>query len=113
VFVYYSGKTDPEDTLNWSEIENTLNIIRENVVTAAETTKKYTSFKKYYDDTYKHRRKDVDPNQTFKSPVVYNQIYGFYNFKERDLNDIKFPKKKCEETKYQESIIMSGKEFMK
>lgn len=80
---------------------------------SAETTKKYSSFKQYYDDTYKHKRKNVAPNETFKSPVIYSQSYGFYNFKEKDLNYIKFPKRKCEETKYQESIIMSGKEFMK
>lgn len=76
-------------------------------------SKKYTSFKKYYDDTYKHKRKEVGPSEVFKSPVTYGQNYGFFKFQDRDLNHIKYPKKKCEETKYAESIIMTGKQFMK
>lgn len=78
-----------------------------------QKSRNYTSFKQYYDDTYKHRRKEIAPNQIFKSPITYNQNYGFYNFQVKELNELKYPKRKCEETKYAEAIIMTGKEFMK
>jgi hypothetical protein len=62
---------------------------------------------------YKHKRKQVNPNDTFKLPVTFSQSYGFHKFNERDLNELKYPKKKCDETKYAESIIMSRQTFTK
>ena len=62
---------------------------------------------------YKHRRKEAAPTEVFKLPVTYGQNYGFHKFQQRNLNEIKYPKIKCEETKYAESMIMTGKQFMK
>ena len=65
-------------------------------------------------DIYKLRwLKSENPNETFKMPVTYGQDYGFNKFLERDLNEVRYPKIKCEETKYSESIIMTGQQFMK
>jgi len=49
----------------------------------------------------------------FKLPVSSGQQYGFYTFKERNLNDKRYPKRKCEETKYGEAMVMAGKVFIK
>lgn len=87
--------------------------IREVLNETVDKSKEYTSYGKYYNDMYKHKRKDVNPNESFKIPVTYGQNYGFYNFIERNLNDVRYPKKKSEETKYAESIIMTGKHLMK
>lgn len=87
--------------------------IREDLNSKANNSIKYSSFQKYHDDNYKHKRVEINPNETFKSPLTYNHGYGFYKFNERNLNEIKYPKKKCEETKYAESIILTGNKFMK
>jgi hypothetical protein len=62
---------------------------------------------------FKHRRNEVSPNETFKMPVTFGQNYGFNKFLERDLNYDRYPKKNCEETKYAESIVRTGKQYMK
>lgn len=73
----------------------------------------YKSFQKYYDDTYKHKRKEAEPNEVFKAPVTYNHNIGFYKFEEgRDLNDVQRPIKKCNETKFAEFMIKTGKQFL-
>ena len=113
MFTDFSGKINKEDTLTWQEVINTISKIKDELKNFSNYGTKYTSFKAYYDDTYKHIRKDTSPNQTFKSPITYGQGYGFYNFSDRNLNEIKYPKKKCEETKYAESIILSGNKFIK
>jgi hypothetical protein len=112
VFIDHSGK-EKTDSLQWEEVLSTLNSIRSQLGEVSAGSTKYGSFQKYHDDTFKHKRKEVNPNATFKTPVTFGQNYGFYKFTERDLNDIRYPKKKCEETKYAESIIMTGKQFMK
>jgi hypothetical protein len=90
-----------------------LNNLKDNLNNTSIKSKKYTSHKSYYDDIYKHKRKEVSPNETFKVPVTYSQSYGFYKFNERNLNEIKYPKKKCEETKYAESMILTGNSLLK
>ncbi len=95
------------------EVFITLERIREYLSEISQKSVTYTSFQKYYDDMYKHKRKQINPNDTFKLPVTYSQSYGFYKFTDRDLNESKYPKKKCEETKYAESIIMSRQTFTK
>jgi hypothetical protein len=111
-FVRCSGKSN-EEFLTWEDILQTLYIIRSELQSQSQSSIKYKSFKQYYDDTYKHKRKETAPNQIFKNPVTYGQIYGFHKFIERDLNYTRFPRKKCEETKYSESIVRTGKNFMK
>jgi hypothetical protein len=113
VFIEFSGKSSCDDFLIWEEIDSTLTLIRENLQSTNNKSTKYGSFNKYYDDTYKHVRKETSPSEVFKMPVTYNQEFGFYKFMEKNLNEVRYPKKKCEETKYAESIIMTGKQFMK
>lgn len=112
VFLEFSGREENSE-LNWEETQEILANLRENLKSTSDKSKNYSSYQKFYDDMYKHKRKEISPNDTFKSPVTYGQNYGFYKFRERDLNDIRYPKVKCEETKYAESIIMTGKQFMK
>jgi hypothetical protein len=79
----------------------------------ADQSRKYTSFKKYYYDTYKHIRKEANPNDVYKTPVTYGQTYGFKISSERNLNDVRYPIIKCEETKYGEVVAKIGKHIMK
>ena len=99
--------------MTWEEVVDILNSLKENQNNTSIKSKKYVSNKSYYDDIYKHKRKEVSPNETFKVPVTYSQSYGFYKFNERNLNEIKYPKKKCEETKYAESMILTGNSLLK
>lgn len=85
----------------------------ENHRTNAQKSKSYRSFQKYYDDTYKHKRKEVQPSEVFKAPVTYNHNIGFQKFQEgRDLNDVHRPIWKCNETKFAEFMIKTGKQFL-
>jgi hypothetical protein len=95
------------------EILQILSLIREKADLSATNSKIYSSYGKYCDDTYKHRRKEPNPNEVFKSPVTYTQNYGFYKFTDRDLNDVRYPKKLSDETKYADSILKTGKHLMK
>jgi hypothetical protein len=87
--------------------------LRDELRNQSDSSKKYYSFQQYYDDKFKHKRKETSPNETFKSPVTFGHGYGFYKFSERNLNDVGYPRKKCEETKYAENIILTGNKFMK
>lgn len=107
VFEKFCGKTKGEDALTWEEIHTALNAIRDALNEQAKKSVTYTSFQKYYDDTYKHIRKEVEPNDVFKSPSTSGQNFGFYKFQLHNLNNIHHPKVKCDETKYAESLIMS------
>jgi len=106
------GKSD-EENLSWEEFYNGLVAIREHLNVQAKVSKKFDSYKTYYNERYKHIRNEHKPNDTFKLPVSSGQYYGFYNFKERNLNNERYPKINCEETKYAEAIVMTGKNFMK
>ena len=120
MFKHFSQKSN-QDTINLEELLSTIQIIRgmlnkylDYLNEVAKKSKKFDSYQKYYDETYKHKRKEANPYDSFKLPVTYGQQYGFYKFKERDLNDDpKFPIIKCEETKYGDAIIQAGKNFMK
>ena len=60
-------------------------------------------------DEYHHLRKGDIPSVYFRTPVCRGMQYGFYQFKDdHDLNNIKHPKVKCNETKYAEALVMSG-----
>ena len=107
VFEKFCGKAKREDALTWEEIHTALNAIRDALNEQAKKSVTYTSFQKYYDDTYKHIRKEVEPNDVFKSPSTSGQNFGFYKFQLHNLNNIHHPKVKCDETKYAESLIMS------
>lgn len=96
-----------EDTMTWEEIRKTLHEIRNHLNEVAKKSVKYASFQHYYYSTYKHVRKETNPNVVFKSPVTSGQNFGFYKFEHHDLNNIHYPKRKCDETKYAESLIMS------
>lgn len=113
VFKKHSNLSEEKDYLTLEEILTILNEIRSESNHTAEKSIKYSSFNKYYADTYKHIRKETSPNEIFKSPVTYSQTYGFQKFTERDLNDVKHPIIKCDETKYAEVIAMTGKHIMK
>lgn len=116
----FINKSDDEELL-WDELLSSLNKVRgmlyylilEFLNNKAKTSVKFKSYQHYYDERYKHIRKDVQPNETFKQPVSSGQVYGFYKFYERNLNNVSYPKNKCEETKYADAIVKSGKEFMK
>ena len=62
---------------------------------------------------FKLSGKILDYNGKAKLMVNIPLVYGFYKFNQHNLNDVKYPKVKCPETKYAESIIMTGKQFMK
>ena len=113
MFIEFSGKSNPSDVLTWEDLLSVLLNLKEFFTSTSEKSKKYSSFSKYYDDTYKHIRKEVNPNETYKMPLTYGQDYGFYKFKERDLNDVKFPRKNCDETKYADIMVRTGKHIMK
>jgi hypothetical protein len=112
VFVLFSDKSDT-DSITFEEVQLTLARIRDYLQESSKKSTYYTSYQKYYDDTFKHRRKPANPNDTFKLPVSTGQNWGFNRFLERDLNYQKYPKIKCDETKYAESIIMSRQTFNK
>jgi hypothetical protein len=119
VFVLFSNKQDT-DSITFEEAQETLARIRGKLAIyvdyIGENGKKstyYTSYQKYYDDTFKHKRKPANPSETFKLPVSTGHNWGFNKFLERDLNYQKYPKVKCDETKYAESIIMSRQTFTK
>jgi len=62
---------------------------------------------------YKHKRKNAEPKEIFKTPITYGQNYGFKNFEEgRNLNDVHRPIIKCPETKFSEFMIKTGKNFL-
>lgn len=106
-FVKHCGKSNPDDTLTWEEILSTLNVIRNELNETAKKSVKYHSYQKYYDDTFKHIRKETENPTVFKSPATAGMNFGFYKFETHDLNNIHHPKKKCAETKYAESVIMT------
>ena len=99
--------------VNWEEFHTALQFVRVLQEQSSTLSTKFNSYQKYYDERYKHIRNDHKPSDTFKLPVSSGQAYGFFNFKERNLNNVRYPKKKCEETKYAEAIVLSGKQFMK
>lgn len=105
--------SENQSFLSWENIINTLSLIKSDLDSKAEKSKKYNSYQEYYYERYKHIRKEGSPNDLFKQPVSYGQEYGFHKFKERNLNYTHLPKKKCEETKFAEAIILTGKHFMK
>ena len=107
-FVQFSGKQNPEDSLSFEELVNTLNIIREKLNETAKLSCQFSSYNHLSLMNEMHKAKEVDPNVYFKSPACAGMNYGFYHFQDRDLNKEKFPKRKCDETKYQEKYIMSG-----
>jgi hypothetical protein len=113
VFKQYSKISDEKEFLTLEEMMSAVNEIRYDLNKTAEKSIKYNSFKQYYDDTYKHRRKEVCPTEIYKTPVTFGQTYGFQKFTERDLNDVKHPIIKCDETKYAEIIAMTGKHILK
>lgn len=87
--------------------------ILENHSKCASESKAYKSFQNYYEDTYKHKRKDVDPTEVYKAPITYNHNIGFHKFEEgRNLNDVHRPIRKCDETKFSEFMIKTGKQFL-
>lgn len=104
-----SGKTNPQDELKWNEISSILSLIKENIKSKSIKSVKYTSYQKFHDDTFKHRRKEFNPDESFKNPITYSQNYGFYKFSGRNINKVAFPKRKCEETKYAENLLMTGR----
>mmetsp|Transcript_9605 Transcript_9605/g.9909 ORF Transcript_9605/g.9909 Transcript_9605/m.9909 type:complete len:190 (+) Transcript_9605:6-575(+) len=108
----YLNKENEED-LNWEELQVCLNRLRDDLNKEASISTKFNSYRKYYVERFKHIRNDHNPNETFKLPVSLGQTYGFCKFKERNLNNVRYPKVKCDETKYAEEIIKTGKQFMK
>lgn len=98
--------------LTWSGvIYNLINIEKNN--SSAQKSKSFKSFQKYYLDTYKHKRKEVEPTEIYKAPITYNHNIGFHNFDEgRNLNDVHKPIRKCEETRFSEFMIRTGKQFL-
>ena len=93
--------------MTWDEVLIILEQLKDDLKNKSVKSTKYFSYQKYHDDTFKHKRKEVYPNETFKMPVTFSQSYGFYKV-DRNLNETRFPRKKCEETKYAENIIMTG-----
>jgi hypothetical protein len=112
LFKHHISKND-NDVLSWDETHLALQSVKSYLNDQAKKSTRYISHEKYYYETYKHIRKDVSPNTTFKLPVSSNQLYGFHNFKERNLNGVRYPKVKCDETKFAEAIVLTGKQFMK
>jgi hypothetical protein len=63
----------------------------------------------YEDMTFRrtrHIRDEYDPNDAYKAPMTFGQEYGFDKF-DRSLptaNRTYFARKKCEESKYADSV---------
>lgn len=112
-FTKYSNISQDKEYLTLEEVLNVINQIRDDFNKTAEQSKKYTSFNDYYYETFKHIRKETSPDKVYKTPITYGQNYGFQKFTDKDLNDVKFPIRKCEETKYGEIMARIGKHIMK
>ena len=97
-FVKVAEKDSLDYVLSFEELLSILNKVREQSVN-------YKSYGSYTFDCCKHRWAGDDPNVVFKSPVTKGMTYGFYNFKNQNLNDIHKPIVKCEETKYADSQV--------
>jgi hypothetical protein len=104
-----SGKSNPQDEFKWEEMASLLNLIKENMKNKSMKSVKYTSYQHYHDDIFKHKRKESNPDVSYKNPVTYSQNYGFYKFSGRNINKCDFPKRKCEETKYAENLLLTGR----
>lgn len=102
-----------QDEISWEEFYEALQKARIKQEKEVSRGKQLNSYQKYYDNRFKHIRSGHQPSDVFKCPLVNGHNYGFYKFTERDLNDVRYPKKKSEETKYAEAIVMTGKQFMK
>ena len=108
-FVKFSGKTELGSQFSWDEIKSTLDKIRAYQNEQAKKSVNYSSYGLMKVDEYHHLRKGDIPNVYFRTPVCRGMQYGFYQFKDdHDLNNIKHPKVKCNETKYAEALVMSG-----
>lgn len=106
-------KFTKDSKFKWEEVKNGLESVRNDLNLKAEASKTYTSFEKYQYERFKHVRKEGYPSDAYKLPVSAGYEYGFHGFKERNLNKERFPINKCEETKFAEEIIKTGKHFMK
>ena len=106
-FVKTSGKT-LDSPLSWEELLDTLNRVRDQLNETAKGSCNYASYGVYTFDRDKHKTAGGDPNIVFKSPVTKGMTYGFYQFKNQNLNDVHKPIVKCPETKYAESQVRQG-----
>lgn len=113
LFRHHSKILEDQNRYHWKDIKAVLDSIRNFLLTESLKSKRYDSYGKYCYERYKHIRRDDQPNSIFKMPVSSGQQYGFYKFEERNLNNVHLPKVKCEETKYAEKIVQTGKHFMK
>lgn len=102
-----------DDDISWEEFYEALQKARINQDKEVSRGKQLNSYQKYYDNRFKHIRSGHQPSDVFKCPLVNGHNYGFYKFHERDLNNVRYPKKKSDETKYAEAIVMTGKQYMK
>ena len=108
IFFDFSCKKSLEDELSWEELLNTLNRVRKFLNEKAKKANNYTSYGDYSLDYYHHRTAASDPNTVFRSPATQGMNYGFYDFDNMDnkqVNNVHRPLKKCNETRYAESLI--------
>ena len=108
MFMKIAAKDSLDYVLSFEELIEILNKLRYELNETAKKSVNYKSYGAYAFDTTKHRCAGGDPNIVFKSPVTKGMTYGFYNFKNQNLNDIRRPIIKCPETKYAESQVMQG-----
>ena len=104
-FVKVAGKDSLDYVLSFEELIAILNKVRDQLNETAKKSVNYKSYGAYTFDCCKHRCAGDDPNVVFKSPVTKGMTYGFYNFKNQNLNDIHRPIIKCDETKYADSQV--------
>ena len=107
-FVKISEKDSLDYNLSFEELISILNKVRDTLNETAKKAVNYKSYDAFTFDCCKHRTAGGDPNIVFKSPVTKGMTYGFYNFKEQNLNDVHRPIVKCPETKYADYQVKQG-----
>lgn len=108
LFYEHAKKESLESELSFEELVSILKEIRDNLNEKAKKSVNYSSYGAYTFDCYHHRSAASRPNTVFKSPATKGMSYGFYDFKNINLNNVHRPIRKCPETLYAESQVRLG-----
>jgi len=99
---------DNSGGLSWTELEAGLNHVRGVMEEIAKNAKEHTSHSDFKDDMRKHRRFGKAPMDKYKAPMTEAQSVGWH---EEEVENERYPKKACAETKYCNAMLMTNKHF--
>ncbi len=97
--------------VSWDEFVASMTRIKEKMDSKADQAKEYSSFNKFTEDRFKHKRPAVEVQDKYKHPMTMSQSVGFHHKDETQkmisMQDT-YPNHKCDETRFAEEMIKTG-----